>query len=92
MSAVIEAMAGKEGEEESAAKSASEKLLMLCRGAKKKVVGMIGLNLPGSDLVTLLPKPSFKSVLMLPRRGVEAQEYKAVNRRKKGERCGRKRK
>ncbi len=53
---------------------------MLCRGAKKKVVGMIGLNLPGSDFVPSLLKSSFKSVLMLPRRGVEAQEYKPVNR------------
>ena len=80
MSAVIEAMAEKEDEGESAAKLASEKLLMLCRGAKRKVVGMIGLDLPSQDYVPSLPKPTFKSVLMLPRRGIEAQEYKPVNR------------
>ncbi len=39
---VIEAMAEKEDKEESAARSALDKLLELCRGAKKKSVGMIG--------------------------------------------------
>jgi hypothetical protein len=43
MSMVIEAMAEKEDKEESAARSALDKLLELCRGArKKKSVGMIG--------------------------------------------------
>ncbi len=42
MSMVIEAMAEKEDKVESAARSALNKLLELCRGAKKKSVGMIG--------------------------------------------------
>jgi hypothetical protein len=60
MSMVIEALAEKENKEESAARSASKKLLELCRGAKKKSVGMIGLNLLSPDFVPSLPKPTFK--------------------------------
>ncbi len=67
---VVEAMAEKGDDEESAARSASEKLLELCRGSKKKSVGIIGCNLLSPDFVPLLPKPTFKSVLMLPRRGM----------------------
>jgi hypothetical protein len=47
---------------------------------KKKSVGMIGLNLLSPDFVPSLPKPTFKSVLMLPRRGMEARELQPVNR------------
>jgi hypothetical protein len=80
MSMVIEALAVKEDKEESAARSASKKLLEICRGAKKKSVGMIGLNLLSPDFVPSLPKPTLKSVLMLPERGMSAQEYQPVNR------------
>jgi hypothetical protein len=77
---VVEAMAEKEDGGESAARSALEKILELCRGAKNKSVGMIGRNLLSPDFVPSLPKPTFKSVLMLPRRGMSAQEYQPVNR------------
>ncbi len=79
-SMIIEALAKKEDKEESAARSASKKLLELCRGAKKKSVGMIGLNLLSPDFVPSLPKPTLKSVLMLPGLGMGAQEYQPVNR------------
>jgi hypothetical protein len=41
---------------------------------------MIGLNLLSPDFVPSLPKPTLKSVLMLPGRGMSAQEYQPVNR------------
>jgi hypothetical protein len=80
MSMVVEALAEKDDDGKSAARSASEALLDLCRGAKKKSVGMIGLNLLNPDFVPSLPKPNFKSILMLPRRGMSAQEFRPVNR------------
>jgi hypothetical protein len=80
MSMVVEAMAEQEDDGKSAARSASEKLLELCRGAKKKSVGMIGCNLISPDFVPSPPKPTLKSVLMLPGRGMSVQEYKPVNR------------
>jgi hypothetical protein len=82
MSMVVEALTEKDEEGKSAAKSASETLLGLCRGAKKKSVGMIGLNLINPDSVPSLPKPTFKSVMMLPGRGMSAQEFRPVNRTK----------
>jgi hypothetical protein len=41
---------------------------------------MIGLNLLNPDFVPSLPKPTFKSVLMMPGRGMSAQDYIPVNR------------
>jgi hypothetical protein len=41
---------------------------------------MIGLNLLNPDFVLSLPKPTFKSSLMLPRRRMSAQEFRPVNR------------
>jgi hypothetical protein len=70
----------KRAKKEIMSRSASDKLLELCRGAKKKSVGMIGLNLLSPDFVPSLPKPTFKCVLMLPRRGMEAREFQPVNR------------
>ncbi len=43
-------------------------------------MGMIGLNLLNPDFAPSLPKPPFKSILMLPRRGMSAQESRPVNR------------
>ncbi len=64
---VVEALTEKNEEGKSAAKWASETLLDLCRGANKKSVGMIGLNLINHDFVPSLPKPTFKSVTMRKR-------------------------
>ncbi len=80
MSMVVEAMAEKEDDGKSAARSASEALLDLCRGVKKKSVGMIGLNLLSPDFAPSLPKPTSKSIMMLPRRGMSAQEFRPVDR------------
>ncbi len=77
---VVEAMAEKEDGGKSAARSASEALLDLCRGAKKKSVGMIGLNLLNPNFAPSLPKPTIKSILMLARRGMSAQGFRPVNR------------
>jgi hypothetical protein len=41
---------------------------------------MIGCNLLSPDFVPSLPKPTFKSILMLPRRGMSVQDYQPVNR------------
>jgi hypothetical protein len=79
---VVEALSVKEEEEKSAARSASDTLLDLCRGSKKKSVGMIGRNLLNPDFVPSLLKPPFKSVMMLPGRGMSAQEFRPVNRTK----------
>jgi hypothetical protein len=80
MSMVVEALAEKDDDGKSAARSASESLLNLCRGAKRTSVGMIGLNLLNPDFVPSLPKPTFKSILMLPRRGMSAQRLRPMNR------------
>ncbi len=79
---VVEALSVKEEEEKSAARSASDALLDLCRGSKNKSVGMIGLNLIKPDFVPSLPKLPFKSIMMLPGRGMSAQEFRPVNRTK----------
>ena len=43
---------------------------------------MIGLNLIKPDFVPSLPKLPFKSIMMLPGRGMSAQEFRPVNRTK----------
>ncbi len=77
---VVEALTENDAEGKSAAKSASETLLDLCSGAKKKSVTMIGLNQLNPDFVPSLLKPTFKSVMMLPKRGMSEQEFRSMNR------------
>ncbi len=73
-------------------KAASDSLLELCRGLKKsKSVGMIALNSKSPDYVPLLPKPSFKSVLMNFRLVGDGPEHKHASEPKPQERGGKSR-
>ena len=85
MAMVIEEL--KESEEVPAARSnvaqASETLLALVRGARKKgAPSMLGVvpSKDTTDFVPSDPKPKGKAVLMMPRPLKNAQEFRPVNR------------
>ncbi len=66
------------------AEQASETLLALVRGERKKSASSmisVDLNNSATDFVPSGPKPKGRSVLMIPRQGMSAEEFRPVNRR-----------
>ncbi len=59
-------------------KNASETLLAICRGVKRKIVGFVGLDVKKTDFVPSKREPSFKICLMLLRATENAGNFRPV--------------